>query len=293
MPVTEAAGARAARQRHRHAADDAVRHPRRDADPHVRPRPHDALRPARPRGDPHRAERAARSRADADHPAGYAPVCIGTTTSTRMERFTRPLMAQYGVRIIIGKGGLRDGIARGVPRAGRRLSRDHRRHRGARDHVDRGDRGRRPRRPESRNRCGSSASAISGRCWSRWTATAAACTTRSHRCRTRRRAQCCARLGVNVEELDASAVARLRTDILILGSGGAGLFAALHAHQADPTLVDHGRGQGPARQVRLHAHGPGRLQRRARRQATRSSATSWTRSKAASGCPTRTSRGRW
>src|SRR5512141_3394487 len=28
----------------------------------------------------------------------------------------------------------------------------------------------------------------------------------------------------------------VRTDILILGSGGAGLFAALHAHQADPKL---------------------------------------------------------
>jgi len=40
-------------------------------------------------------------------PAGYAPVCIGTTTSDRMERFTRPLMQQYGVRMIIGKGGLR------------------------------------------------------------------------------------------------------------------------------------------------------------------------------------------
>lgn len=44
----------------------------------------------------------------AEHPAGYAPVCIGTTTSDRMERFTRPLMTQYGVRIIIGKGGLRE-----------------------------------------------------------------------------------------------------------------------------------------------------------------------------------------
>ncbi len=43
------------------------------------------------------------------HPAGYAPVCIGTTTSDRMERFTRPLMAQCGVRLIIGKGGLREG----------------------------------------------------------------------------------------------------------------------------------------------------------------------------------------
>ena len=41
-----------------------------------------------------------------EHPTGYAPVCIGTTTSARMERFTRPLMEQCGVRIIIGKGGL-------------------------------------------------------------------------------------------------------------------------------------------------------------------------------------------
>jgi L(+)-tartrate dehydratase beta subunit len=42
----------------------------------------------------------------AEFPTGYAPVCIGTTTSARMERFTRPLLAQYGVRLIIGKGGL-------------------------------------------------------------------------------------------------------------------------------------------------------------------------------------------
>jgi L(+)-tartrate dehydratase beta subunit len=45
----------------------------------------------------------------AAHPSGYAPVCIGTTTSARMERFTRPLMEQYGVRIVIGKGGLAQG----------------------------------------------------------------------------------------------------------------------------------------------------------------------------------------
>ena len=31
-------------------------------------------------------------------------------------------------------------------------------------------------------------------------------------------------------------VERLRTDVFILGSGGAGLFAALHAHAADPAL---------------------------------------------------------
>jgi L(+)-tartrate dehydratase beta subunit len=44
----------------------------------------------------------------AQHPAGYAPLCVGTTTSDRMERFTRPLMREYGVRFIIGKGGLRE-----------------------------------------------------------------------------------------------------------------------------------------------------------------------------------------
>lgn len=44
-----------------------------------------------------------------EYPAGYAPICIGTTTSDRMERFTRPLMEQYGVRMIVGKGGLREG----------------------------------------------------------------------------------------------------------------------------------------------------------------------------------------
>jgi L(+)-tartrate dehydratase beta subunit len=47
-----------------------------------------------------------------EHPTGYAPVCIGTTTSARMERFTRPLIAQCGVRLIIGKGGLgKDSLA--------------------------------------------------------------------------------------------------------------------------------------------------------------------------------------
>lgn len=42
-------------------------------------------------------------------PAGYQPVCIGTTTSDRMERFTRPLMERFGVRFIVGKGGMREG----------------------------------------------------------------------------------------------------------------------------------------------------------------------------------------
>lgn len=41
-----------------------------------------------------------------ENPTGYAALCIGTTTSARLERFTRPLMERYGPRLIIGKGGM-------------------------------------------------------------------------------------------------------------------------------------------------------------------------------------------
>ncbi len=51
-------------------------------------------------------------------PSGYEPVCIGTTTSERMERFTRPLMQQCGVRLIIGKGGLREASAKSFAELG-------------------------------------------------------------------------------------------------------------------------------------------------------------------------------
>lgn len=43
-----------------------------------------------------------RKRAD----GGYDKVSIGTTTSTRMDRFVPGLLEQYGVRAIVGKGGL-------------------------------------------------------------------------------------------------------------------------------------------------------------------------------------------
>jgi L(+)-tartrate dehydratase beta subunit len=43
-----------------------------------------------------------------DGKAKYEKVCIGTTTSARMVRFTEPLGAQYGVRGICGKGGFPD-----------------------------------------------------------------------------------------------------------------------------------------------------------------------------------------
>ncbi len=48
----------------------------------------------------------------AEHPAGYAPVSVGTTTSDRMERFTDRLMDEQGVRLIIGKGGMGEASSR-------------------------------------------------------------------------------------------------------------------------------------------------------------------------------------
>ena len=59
----------------------------------------------------HTAPNVRKVAASTEHPAGYAPVCIGTTTSERMERFTRPLMKREGVRLIVGKGGLREASA--------------------------------------------------------------------------------------------------------------------------------------------------------------------------------------
>ena len=53
-----------------------------------------------------------------EHPTGYEPVCVGTTTSARMERFTAPLMEKLGVRLIIGKGGLGKGSLDAFARVG-------------------------------------------------------------------------------------------------------------------------------------------------------------------------------
>jgi L(+)-tartrate dehydratase beta subunit len=36
----------------------------------------------------------------------YKPISVGTTTSMRMDRFTEELLRDYGVRAILGKGGL-------------------------------------------------------------------------------------------------------------------------------------------------------------------------------------------
>ena len=48
----------------------------------------------------------------------YDPVCIGTTTSARMVRFTEPLGERYGVRAICGKGGLPDEAIEPMQRLG-------------------------------------------------------------------------------------------------------------------------------------------------------------------------------
>lgn len=39
----------------------------------------------------------------------WEKICVGTTTSTRMDRFSPDLIGQYGVKAIIGKGGLYEG----------------------------------------------------------------------------------------------------------------------------------------------------------------------------------------
>ena len=51
-------------------------------------------------------------------PGRYEKICIGTTTSARMVRFTEPLGARYGVRAICGKGGLPDEAIEPMQRLG-------------------------------------------------------------------------------------------------------------------------------------------------------------------------------
>ncbi|MCL6600159.1 MAG: fumarate hydratase C-terminal domain-containing protein [Alicyclobacillus macrosporangiidus] len=45
---------------------------------------------------------------------GYDKMCIGTTTSTRMDRFTPGLMERFGMKAIIGKGGQYDKGTRAI-----------------------------------------------------------------------------------------------------------------------------------------------------------------------------------
>jgi len=48
----------------------------------------------------------------------FEKICIGTTTSTRMDRFVPGLVEQYGVRAIVGKGGVLEGSIDAMQRIG-------------------------------------------------------------------------------------------------------------------------------------------------------------------------------
>lgn len=48
----------------------------------------------------------------------YQKLSIGTTTSTRMDRFVPGLVVTYGVRAVVGKGGLLEGSVAAMQRAG-------------------------------------------------------------------------------------------------------------------------------------------------------------------------------
>lgn len=48
----------------------------------------------------------------------WIPTCIGTTTSQRMDRYTRPLLERYRVRAILGKGGLSRDSAKAMAESG-------------------------------------------------------------------------------------------------------------------------------------------------------------------------------
>jgi L(+)-tartrate dehydratase beta subunit len=55
---------------------------------------------------------------DAEGRGRYEKICIGTTTSARMVRFTEGLGTQYGVRAICGKGGFPDEAIEPMQRLG-------------------------------------------------------------------------------------------------------------------------------------------------------------------------------
>ena len=111
-PVTEAQVRALKHQRHRHACMATLFGIRDATQIHMFDRGRrDHASTCKGHAVIHTAPNVKKVEASAEFPAGYAPICIGTTTSDRMERFTRPLMTACGVRLIIGKGGLREGSA--------------------------------------------------------------------------------------------------------------------------------------------------------------------------------------
>ena len=85
---------------------------------------------------------------------------------------------------------------------------------------------------------------------------------------------------IGASEVTARWMNRLDTDILILGAGGAGLFAALHAKRPSPISTSPSRSRACSANAAARAWCRAATTSRSRR-AIRSSATSWTRSRAA------------
>ena len=268
MPVTEAQVRALRGRRHGHAERHALRHSRRDADRTCSIAAarrastcaghaviHTAPNVKQGRARRRRIPRATRRSASARRPA------------TRMERFTRPLMARYGVRIIIGKGGLGARLAAAFARTRRRLSRDHRRHGGAGNDVGRGDRGRRSRRSQSGKPVEVSRPRLrtAARCdgQPRRAASTPPSTPKPGRGARRRspRRSASVRAGDDAARARAAHAAHRRPDPRRRRRGT--LRRAARA-RGESGARHHDRGQGTARQVRLHADGAGRLQRRAR-----------------------------
>ena len=187
-----------------------------------------------------------------------------------MERFTRPLLRSCGVRLIIGKGGLGSASLAAFGELG-----------GAYLAVVGGtaalettwieaDRGRRPGRPppgepvalpRARFRAAAGGDGQPRRqLYATVDAEARAAGARRRAGRARRQARW-------VRSCHRRAVAMRATANGYLDPrrrrGGAVRRAACASGRS--RARHHRRGQGPARQMRLHAHGPGRLQRRARR----------------------------
>jgi len=48
----------------------------------------------------------------------WVPTCVGTTTSQRMDRFTDALLDTYGIRAILGKGGMSHETAQAMAKSG-------------------------------------------------------------------------------------------------------------------------------------------------------------------------------
>ena len=227
---------------------------------HVRPRRADALDLQGPCGDPHRAERAARCRSSAENPAGYAPICVGTTTSHAHGALHAAADGARGRAHHHRQGRHGRRSLGSVRRTRRRLSRD--RSAARRRWRRRGSR--RSRMSISTTSipkaCGGSASRTSARCWWRWIRMAA----RS--------------IATSDEAAQAGAMRSWRASARLKRHLGMDRHRHRHpdsrrrrrravrgaAREAGRSRCSTSRRrEGPARQVRLHAHGAGRLQRRA------------------------------